>query len=157
MTTRTFKQLGVAFGTEPANITAKIDNVVVYQGPVTTLNESFPDLPNLSYVVTNELFSWTADIAFSGPQLLEIDVDGSVTLLITEIQANYTPSEYQGNIISSGANTYVPFTYTQFGNTYINETLQSGVTHDTLDGQWWWPIPPAGTFVENITITPGLE
>jgi hypothetical protein len=157
MTTRTFKQLGIAFGAEPANITAKIDNAVVYQGPITTINEPFPDLPNLSYVVTNELFSWTTDITFSGPQTLEIDVDGTVTLLVTEIRANYTQGEYQGNIISSGANTYVPFEYTQFGNTYINETLQGNVVHGNLTGQWWWPLPPNGNFVEEITIIQGLE
>jgi hypothetical protein len=154
MTTRTFKQNGIAFGPTPVNITAKIDNVVVYEGTVETLDESLPVLPNPAYTVTNTLFSWTTDVAFSGNAVLEITTDGNVLLASTS--SNYTPFTENGNIYSSGANNFIAFTSGQFGNTYINDSLQT-VSHGDLPGMWWWQLQPSDTFVENITINPGLE
>jgi len=155
MTTRTFKQYGVAFGSSTANITAKINDVVIYEGPVTTLDESFPSLPDQNYTIDNVLFSWTADVNFSGSQDLEITTDG--LLLLGVLNRNYTPILNDvGNIISSGPDQFVSFQSTSFGNTYINESLQS-VTHGDLPGMWWWTIPADGTFVENFTVDPGKE
>jgi hypothetical protein len=154
MTTRTFRQTGVAFGATPVNITAKIDNVVVYEGPVQTLNEPFPVLPNLSYTVTNTLFSWTANVDFTGNQILEVSTDGPI--LLAQLNANYTPVGNVGNVVSSGPDNYIGFRYNQFGNTYINDTLQT-VSHGDLPGMWWWQLQPGDTFVENMTINPGLE
>lgn len=159
MTTRTFKQMGVAFGTQDLEITAKVDNVVVYQGTVVTLNEPLPQLPNLEYSVTNELFSWTADVEFSGPQVIEITVGNDAQLLVAELTANY--SRMAGNTantyISSGPDNYITFGWQQFGNTYINGVLQSSQTinHAELTGPWWWKLPAGSEFVENITVTPG--
>jgi hypothetical protein len=160
MTTRTFKQMGVAFGNQPAEIIAKIDNVIVYQGSVVTLNEPVPGLPNLDYTVTNELFSWTADIDFTGPEVIEITVGQGAELLVAELQANYSPvaNVVAGTYISSGPDTYISFKWQQFGNTYINGTLQDSqsINHDELGGMWWWKLDPGSEFVENITIEPGL-
>lgn len=159
MTTRTFKQMGVAFGTEDLEITAKVDNVVVYQGTVVTLNESMPKLPNSSYSVTNELFSWTADVEFSGPQVIEITVGNSAALLVAELTANYTiiPGPTADTYVSSGPDNYVTFRWNQFGNTYINGALQSSQTinHAELTGPWWWKLPAGSEFVENITVNQG--
>lgn len=160
MTTRTFKQLGIAYGNQNVEITAKIDNVVVYQGTVNTLNEPAPELPNLDYTVTNELFSWTADVDFAGPQVLEIDVGQGAELIVAKLEANYTPiaNITANTVASSGANNYVSFKWQQFGNTYIDGVLQDSQTidHDTLGGMWWWKLAPGSNLVENITIEPGL-
>lgn len=158
MTTRTFKQYGIAFGPQTANITAKIDDVVVYQGPVETLNELRPALPIEGYTVENAMFSWTTDVAFTGPQVLEITVDsGNADLLVAQIRANYTQVVIEpGNVVSSGPDNYVTFPSTQFGNTYVNGTLQE-VVHGDWTGMWWWWVPTSGTFVENFTATPGQE
>jgi len=154
MTTRTFKQNGIAFGPTPVNITAKIDNVVVYEGPVETLNESFPNLPDPAYTVTNTLFSWTTDVAFSGSSVIEITTDGN--LLVASLGRNYTPFTENGNTYSTGANNFISVTSNCFGNTYINDALQT-VDHGALLGMWWWKLQPSDTFVETITIDPGLE
>lgn len=154
MTTRTFKQNGIAFGTTPVNITAKIDNVVVYEGTVETLDGFFPVLPNEEYTVTNTLFSWTTDVDFTGTQIIEVSTSG--TLLLATLTANYSPIANTGDVISSGADGFVDFRYNQFGNTYINEALQT-VTHGDLVGMWWWELQAGDTFVENVTIEPGLE
>jgi hypothetical protein len=158
MTTRTFKQLGQAYGSQTANITAKINDVVIYQGPVTTLDESFPALPNLDVKVSNALFTWTANVDFSGSQTMEISIDSNASLLIADIVANYNPTVNVGNVISSGPNVYQTFSYTQFGNTYINGTLYPSlnISHDPLSGAWWFTLPSDGTFIENYTIEPGL-
>ena len=159
MTTRTFKQMGVAFGDQPLEITAKVDNVVVYQGTVTTLNEPFPELPDSNYHVTNELFSWTTDLFFTGPQVIDIAVGSGAELLVATTAGNYTPilDPNTGNVISSGPNNYITFRIQQFGNTYINGTLidSQTINHDELPGMWWWRLASGDSFVENITITPG--
>jgi hypothetical protein len=157
MTTRTFKQLGIAYGSQPANVTAKLNNVVVYEGPVTTLNEPFPDLPNTDFAVTNEIFTWTANVDFSGNQEITLTIDNSAELLVTQLKANFTPVANGNATISSGANVFVGFPTEQFGNTYVNGVLQEVVHTPELEGQWWWQIPASGEFIENVTIEPGLE
>lgn len=160
MTTRTFKQMGVAFGSQPLEITAKVDNVVVYQGTVVTLNEPAPTLPDLNYSVNTELFSWTADVGFSGPQVIEISVGEGAELLVTDLQANYSwvLSSTSNTYVSSGPDNYIDFRWQQFGNTYINGVLQDPQTidHEQLTGPWWWKLPPGSIFVENVTIESGI-
>jgi hypothetical protein len=157
MTTRTFKQMGIAFGDQQVEIVAKIDNVVVYQGPVTTLNEAFPALPDTNYTINNELFSWTADVSFTGEQVIEIQATGQSTLLVADLRANYSLIANGNTIVSSGETGFMGFPYQQFGNTYINGTYiqPDTINHDSLLGQWWWPIPPNGNFVEHVNITAG--
>lgn len=156
MITRTFRQKGTAFGSAPGNITAKVDNVVVYQGPVVTLDQPFPTLPNLEYQTSTVLFSWTANVNFEGTQVIEISTDSN--LLLCEIEQNYAGTINGNTVVSSGPDEFRSLRWTQFGNTYINEVLQSSnaINHESLDGQWWWRLPANSVFVENINILPGL-
>lgn len=167
MTTRTFRQLGIGFGSQPANITAKINNVVVYQGPVTTLDEPFPALPNLDYTITNVLFSWTNDVTYTGPSVVEIQTDGNSNLQVAELEANYTAipnpafvnantTPGVANVISSGPDGFVDLNSLQIGNIYVNGVLQT-VDYSQLNGQYWWQLSSSGTVEINATITPGLE
>lgn len=157
---RTFKQMGIAFGSQPLEITAKVDNVVVYQGTVVTLNEPAPSLPNPEYSVTNELFSWTAPVNFEGPQVIEIIVGNGAELLVADLTANYTPlpGDVANTIVSSGADGFEIFRWEQFGNTYINGVLQEAdsINHSELTGPWWWVLAPGSDFVENINVAKGL-
>lgn len=160
MTTRTFRQLGIGIGSQPTNITAKINNVVVYQGPVTTLDEPFPTLPNLDYTVTNVLFSWTNDVTYTGPSVVEIQIDGNSNLLVAEIDANYTAIQDPANvqtIISSGANGFVDLQVSQIGNIYLDGVLQTVNRTSPFDGQWWWELIESDNIKIDATITPGLE
>jgi len=159
MTTRTFRQLGIAFGSQTANITAKINNVVVYQGPVTTLNTPFPVLPNLEYTVTNVLFSWTNDVTYTGPAVVEIQVDADSDLLVAEISANYTPIRDPANvqsIISSGPDGFVDLPVSQIGNIYVDGALRPVDHTNPLIGQYWWELVVPDTIEINATIDPGL-
>jgi hypothetical protein len=167
MTTRTFRQLGIGFGEQPANITAKINNVVVYQGPVTTLNEEFPVLPNFAFKITNVLFSWTEDITYAGPAVVEIQVDENSDLIVAEIDANYNPipnpafvneTETPGvaNIISSGVDGFLDLQTSQIGDIYVDGTLHTVDYTPPQSGQHWWELTVADTIELNTTITPGL-
>ena len=160
--TRTFKQMGIAFGNQNLEITAKVDNVIVYQGTVVTSNVPEPELPNIDYSITNELFSWTiGNIEYSGSSVIEITVGNGAELLVGSLQANYNtvPGNTANTWISSGPDGYQSFHWQQFGNTYINNVLQDSQTinHNlpNQDGMWWWTLPAGTTFIENITITPG--
>ena len=158
MTTRTFRQMGIGFGPQPANITAKINNVVVYQGPVTTLDQSFPVLPNLDYTVTNVLFSWTDDVTYAGPAVIEIQVDADSDLLVAEINANYTvitnPANAQ-SYISSGPDGFIDLQASQIGNVYLGGSLQTIDHTAPLSGQYWWELTVPDTIEINATINPG--
>ena len=159
MTTRTFRQLGIGFGPETANITAKINDVVVYQGPVTTLNQPFPVLPNLDYTVTNVLFSWTADVTYAGPAVVNIQVDANSDLLVAEISANYTAIKNPANvqsIISSGPDAFIDLPITQIGNIYVDGALRPVDHTNPLVGQYWWELVVPDTIEINATIEPGL-
>ena len=155
MTTRTFKQYGIAFGEQPIEIVAKIDNTVVYQGPVTTLNQPVPYLPDLDFQVDNELFSWTSDVSVTGEKIIEIQVTGQALLVVAELKANW--SRMSNVNVSSGPNNFVGFNSSQFGNAYINGIgMQPNTTdYDSLGGQWWWPIPPNGNLIQHVNIPVG--
>ena len=133
MTVRTIQQYGLAYGSETLVITAKVDGSVVYSGPVTTVNEPRPSLPNRSFTVDNVLFSYTVpDVSWTGSQVLEITLETNANLIVAELSANYTsipgpigPGNVPGPNISSGANGFIALQWEQFGNTYINNTLQT--------------------------------
>jgi hypothetical protein len=167
MTTRTFRQLGIAFGAAPATIIAKINDVIVYQGPVTTLNEPVPALPNPGYTVDNVLFTWTNDVTYEGPVKVEIQVDADSDILVAEIDANYTPipnpayvdantTPTVSTVMSSGPDGFIDLPASQIGDVYVQGELQT-IDHTNLPGQWWWELTIPDDIVINATITPGLE
>jgi hypothetical protein len=153
---RTFTQTGQAYGSVPCSITAKIDNVVVFSGPVATENTPIPFLPNVELDVGVDIFSWQKPIDFSGTCELEIAVTGS-TLLITDTGADYVnaldPTEigpfYQVTI--DGVVYTDPFT-----NEKINGNTVPGPYNPELPGQWYWKVDPGSTFTATVNINPGV-
>jgi hypothetical protein len=90
MTTRTLQILGNGFGSTPANITAIVEGTTVFSGPVPTLNQSLPELPNLSYTDQSVvLFSFDHDVDFTGTLPITYEVTGS-PVLFTNILSNYS-------------------------------------------------------------------
>lgn len=157
MTTRTFIQRGKAYGAVPCTIIAKIDNAVVYEGPVTTVDES---LPTQAWIQANtDLFSWTSTVDFQGTQTMEIAVTGSVLTIATTV-ANYN------SLQNPGADHYGTFFYETIGgiryqhpfaNVKIDGVAQPVQVDETAPGQGHWNIRPGQVFTTDLRINPGYD
>ena len=131
-----------------------MDGSTIYSGPVTTLDEPVPPLPDPNVQVINEMFTFTKDSSFSGSLPMTITVTNS-PLLICQTVANFpvdTPD--QANVWSTIYETSIgnvvysdPFT-----NESIDGVPQSRDPDYDLQGQWWWLIPDGSTFSCDINI-----
>jgi hypothetical protein len=149
MPNRTFKQYALAFGAQPATVTVKLDNAVIYSGPVNAANEPIPPLPNSSYQVDNVAWTWEANADFQGTQALEITVAGSPLLLArTDANNPYLDPAVFGefyNVTVDGVQYSDPLT-----NEAINGQAQAGPYRPDEIGQWWWRIPVGATFTATM-------
>jgi hypothetical protein len=93
MTNRTLQFHGAAYGTDSVTITATIDNVVVFNGTVTTLDQEQPETENVTkpmpvlFAVENSS-QFPTDFAGSLP--MSIAVSGGNCVILDEVLANYT-------------------------------------------------------------------
>ena len=167
MAIRTFIQEGRGYGADPVEITAKINGVVVYQGPVDTVDEPLPPLPGLPSGSDTLIFSWERPIDFSGSVEMEITV-GNGTLLLTDSFANYTPKLINGQTVTSGPDEYLPFYVEKVGDVVYTDPMQNpkidGVDvvrdrnhdpDDPLDGQWCYVIGAGSVFTSTVLIAAG--
>lgn len=148
---RTFKQTGLSYGSEPTMIVAKVDGVVVYEGPVATVDAPIPF--NSDTVSNEDLFSWTSAIDFVGTQALEITVVNN-TLILGVTFANYVGSGTQEAPVN-GTDTAFGIQTTNddgfndpFSNVTINNVPQIIERDDnpSFKGQWNWTISAGKTF-----------
>jgi hypothetical protein len=90
-TNRTLQFLGYAIGTSPVQITASINDTVVFSGAVETLDPSLIDIRNpLAYPVlfsvdNSDLFPTT----FSGSYPMTVTVTGGTELVLGAVLSNY--------------------------------------------------------------------
>ena len=172
MTTRTFKQQGFGYGAEPLTIVAKINGVVAYEGPVTTVDEPLPNGPNgpkspEDLEKSVDLFSWTNTVDFEGSAEVEIAVSGTGTLVTTVTQANYSPktvknAEDDDVTVSSGPTEYLGFGGTDpVENPKIDgievERVRDLDPDDVLTGQWYYVIDGGSTFTGTLQVQKGIE
>jgi hypothetical protein len=145
MVQRTFIQHAQAYGTTPASVTVRIDGQIIYEGPVNTLNQPSPQLPDDDYHINNLAWSWEDDADFSGTKELSIAVQGSdVILVLAETLANnpymgyLSPAyEYRGfwSITVDGIAYEDPLTDVKYDG-----VPRPGPYDPYLKGQWWWRI-----------------
>lgn len=175
MTTRTFKQHGQAFGSNTVTVTAKIDGVVIFTGPIAALDEPFPAFPDSGSLLYNELFAWTEDAAFAGSRNLEITVSGGI-LLLTDTLANFASSSLVTDPVSvvvsdathfysfyvfeeNGTNVYDPFTNIEIDGAPKSaiHTVAPGqiALYEALPGQWYWRINAGSVFTATVNIQAG--
>lgn len=159
MTTRNFKQCGWAYGSIPASITATIDGTMVFSGPVSTLDQPLPILPDsLANVSPPTLFTWTNTVAFAGTQSFSIAVTGSPLLLA------FTAADHCiNNNVALFSSCY---SYDDGGVTVVDPLTnvaidgvaqQRGPDNSQLSGQWQWLIPPGSTFTATLNVLAGVE
>lgn len=164
---RTFKQCGQGIGAEPVSIIAKINGTVVFEGDIPTLDIPLPDQPDQvdpDVNFSNPIFSWEGEVDYSGTAEMEIIVDGTGTLILTDTIANYV---WVGNTPPS-ANTYNYFYSYKVGNVVISDPYTNPKIDgaevvrvrdfdptNTLDGQWWYTLDAGSTFTGTLNITGG--
>jgi len=170
MTTRTFKQQGLAYGSSPVTLVAKIDGVEVFNGTVATLNEPVPSVPvdGLMYSTAPVgLFTFTDDVAFSGTKTLEISVSGG-TLIVAGLLADYTPYTPQSTPVD-------PAKYPgpgKFGCAFINTvdgvTENNAIINVTIDDvaqeaardntvALYYAVEPGSVLKATLQISKGID
>jgi hypothetical protein len=170
MTTRTFKQQGLAYSSSPVTIVAKVDGVEVFSGAVATLNEPIPTVPTPDYVYNTtpiDLFTFTENADFAGTKTLEISVSDG-TLVVTGLLADYSsyegpstpvdPSKYPGagKFGSAFTNKVGDIVYT---NAVINVTIDDvaqSVSEDIV-GTRFYPVEPGSVFKATLQISKGID
>ena len=170
MTTRTFKQQGLAYGSSPVTLVAKVDGVEVFNGTVATLNEPIPTVPVDGLVYSAEpadLFTFTDAAAFSGTKTLEISVSGG-TLIVAGLLADYSPYAAPSTPVDPskypGAGKFgLAFTNTVDGITHTN-----AITNVTIDdvaqaageevtGTRYYDVEPGSVFKATLQISKGID
>lgn len=158
MTDRTFQQHALAFGATPTQVVYQINGNTVFNGPVTTVDQPMPVLPNTEYSIDNIAWTWTNDATFSGTQSISIAVTGSA-LMLAQTAANNPlgNAEVFGSFYSvevDGVKYTDPFT-----EETIDGTALSGPYDPALPSQWWWRIPSGSTFTATMHVEapPPLE
>jgi hypothetical protein len=169
MTIRTFKQSGQGYGTSPLIITASINNAVVYQGEIPTVDqpvpESYFDLPG---DFAEQLFSWELDTAFAGTVEMSFSVTGDGVLTLTDTSANYVGIPNPALDLETKKPAYINGGPDVFGSFYqvampeytlwdpltnvkINDVVQE-IQRGNLYGQWWWTLTAPATFSCTVNI-----
>ena len=160
MTTRNFKQCGQAYGSTPASITATIDGVVVFSGPISTLDQPLPVLPEpAANVALPTLFTWTNTLYFSGTQSYSIAVTGSPLLLGSTLADHFIANDVSQFGIFYSYDDDGALVGDPLANVVIDGVaLTRGPDNAALPGQWQWLVPAGSTLtaVMNINPAPGL-
>jgi hypothetical protein len=164
MTVRTFKQYGQGFGTDPVSIIAKINDVIVFEGDIPTVDESLPPQPDLNDSFENVLFSWENTVDFAGIANVEITVGGTGTLILTDTVANYitgnieTSTDVYGSFYSYNDDEVVisdPFTNPEINGVDVVR-VRDWVPTVPLSGQWWYTVGGESTFTGTLNIDAGI-
>lgn len=171
MANRTFKQLGMAYGTEPLTIIARIDNVVVYEGTIPTLNQPVQTDPNANNFAA-QLFTWELDTAFSGTVDMSITIAGEGCLFLTETLANYVQIQNPDSdpddlkFSNSGADVFGRFYLKQMSDYMLGDPLTNVKIDDkpeltnptaSSSGQVCWCITTGSTFSATVNIAPNAH
>lgn len=165
--TRTFKQLGKAYGPGPLTMKVTLDGKEIFNGPVETVDEAGPDWPNVTWPFGDELFTWTEDIDYAGAKEMKILVEGNGYVLLTTTHANYVCIEASLDpyiTLPGGSDVFNGF-YSQIYDGYkvhdpLTDVVLGGLPQETsqgpeITGQWAWQIPAGMEFVCNLNVNKG--
>lgn len=165
---RTFQFIGQGYGSTDATIVAKVNDTVVYSGPVTTVDQPISPLPMPDPAAEIILFeianSSTLNTDFAGSLPMTVEVTGGTGVLFGLIQSNY----YTGNIDTDPDCGQVDqFSYSYTGSPTNSEGTADPRSSVTIDGVaqvpplatslgcWTWVIPTGSTLGYNWNISIG--
>ena len=158
MTIRTFVQQARGYGPVPVNVVVKLDGNIVLDGPVPTLDQGPPVLPEeWNPGLGADAWSWTKDLEFEGIVSMEVSVPNGIFYLY-DTMANYRDIADPEKMInlsypqSAGELSFSdPFT-----NVVINGMPQAPVRDLDHAGQWCWQLFSGDVFSCDINILPGI-
>lgn len=176
MANRTVQMLGYVYTADPATITATVNGVQVFSGPVTTVGRpnTVPDPARTGEV----LFTFEIPVYFAGTMPVSIVVaDQAVAFM--GILANYgalpritqDPSTglpvYGNPYQSSGATNFIPIydpaveadtIFDERTNVTIDGVAQtiSPENRAQYNGTWGWSVQPGQTLAFDMLVTGGL-
>jgi hypothetical protein len=143
---RTVQFFGQGYGTDPAVIVVKLDNLVIYEGNVPTIDQiGFNTAPEDQVV----LFTCELPITFDGFKPMTVEVVNG-TVVFAQVHANHC---FQPN----GENLYFPIRQgvDARANVKINGTLQ--IPHMDLPGTWSWTVAAGDTLSYDLNVAHGTE
>jgi len=157
MTTRTVKILGLAYGSTPAEISVSVDGATVYSGTVTTVDTSFPSLPNDALSNTTvEFCNFELPMDFSGTKSMTCSVTNG-RVIFAQILANYCVIANTDPVIGTG-----PDVYQNIGgigdarsNVFINGIAQPINHTEELAGIWWFTVTSGSTLTYDLDVQAG--
>jgi hypothetical protein len=151
MTLRTFRQYALGFGSNTAQVVCQIDGNTIFSGPVTTLYQPRPSLPDPGQAIDNIAWSWQGDADFTGSQNMSLTVTGSELVLGTTSANNpYADAAVFDWVFQKEVDG--TFYYEPFSNVSIDGVPVSKPNQADLTGQWWWAIPAGSTFSATLNI-----
>lgn len=166
MTLRTFKQYGKAFGLEPLSMTASLNGVEIFNGPIpTVINEPGPDMATVTWPYGDVLFTWTDELEFVGSKEMRIQLIGQGYVMLTSTNANYVCVEVATEpfyvTIPGGEEVFNGFYSQKFDGYEAHDPFTNVViggipcTPDNTGetrGQWTWIVHGGSEFVATLNV-----
>lgn len=149
MRQRTFIQHAIGIGFDPVIVVVKIDNDVIYHGPVKTLeSQEHEDFTGTK--IKNIGWSWSGDPDFQGTREISISVSGLGSTLV--LGNSFADNPYLTEI------KFKPFWQVNnhginpFRDVVINGVPQMDPNSWGYPGQYWWKIPSDGFFTATMVV-----
>ncbi len=150
---KTIIQRAQGYGNQPVTATVQIDGTTILQGPVPTLDQMPPTLPDSwSADLGVDAWTWTVNPSFGGGQTMTLTVDNGQLYLcdtfysLTNDPGNVYPLTYpqqQGDI-----QFFDPFTSVSINGIPTVPNRDPG-----HDGQWVWQLTAGDQFTCTVNIT----
>jgi hypothetical protein len=171
---RTVNFYGYAYGSTPVSLTANINGVTVFSGPVTTVDQPLP-APVANINGAPALFSADSGLFpdnFCGAYPMSITVTGGSGIAVQNTYCNYmdthkivlgtTGSTINGTTLTIGNVISANGTALHCSVTGLGVTANTLVTADSTDGGKTYTISPSQTvaatdinIVSGLAVTPG--
>ena len=155
----TLRQEGQGYGEVQTTITAKVDGVEVYSGPVDTLNEPLPPLPP-DETIGVPLFTWVPNLSTLSSSsnvqrvttVVEIIVNTG-TLLLTDNSASYQmypndPLAWNSIVNPQDHGTYIE--YDPMSNVTIDGVPYQKVDVENYTGQWYYVLQAGQVYAGTL-------
>jgi hypothetical protein len=144
MTDRTFQQHALGFGSETASVEVKIGDTVIYNGPISTVDQPWPSLPDYEYTMENVAWSWQADPNAHGVLDYVIQVtSGNVLMADTRANNPLRDVDIYGRLdtetIGEGEDAESYF-YPYVSGARINGIMTSLNPYPWRQGQYWFQL-----------------